>query len=372
MKLFNLFRMFEESENSDDNKKMRETYYIGGVTLNTINNGAGKYGFADADGKVVVPPKWDKLNSWSPPIGEYNYIKVFRKGIFRKGKYGLLANDGTKLIPPVMDEIKDYVFIPDVEWRYRIGENFAWIVKNGKEGIFSLIEKKIIIPPVYDSVECSYHIKDGFEASIELKNVYFDKHGKVLYQLKNGIEMVGKPGRLALVKKNGKYGFIDRDGVIVEPIVHEDASYDVIHEEVTIDGVKGEVKYDGKISMHNRTWVDENGNIYEPDVETESGIYIYTKPRILIIPFDERIHLDDIIYIERVEGEPGEVTHRKIYSDGKYEEYVKEYSIGGTQHDYYDYMDHQENELHIYGKGFGYCVEDKDAEFLWHWFMENF
>lgn len=343
--------------------------YLEDVILYFINDGAGKYGLADADGRIVIPPIWDKIDSWRPIYGGYNYIIVLRNG-----KCGLLANDGTELIPPVLDKIrKNDVFLDSLEnWQYMIGKCSAWIVKDGKEGIYSLAEKKMLIPPIYDKVKCSLHIEEGFEAKIGAKDVYYDVKGKVLYPLNDDLVMVGCPGRLALVKRNGKYGFINRDGVIVEPVVHKEADYNVDHEEVTIDGVKGKVTHEGKILFHTRTWIDEQGTIYEPDVESESGIYIYTTPRILKIPLGIIIHLDDITYVERVEGEPGLVSHRKLFPDGKYECQDEVIPIGSTQHDYYEYMDHDENELHIEGESFGDIVEGKDAEFLWDWFWQNF
>ena len=109
-----------------------------------------------------------------------------------------------------------------------------------------------------------------------------------------------------------------------------------------------------------------------PDVETESGIYINTKSHTLKIPSGKVINIDEITYVERVLGWPGEIHYKKLFQDGKSECYNEFLSIGSTQHDYYDYMDHNENELHIEGENFSHLVKGKDAEFLWAWFLQYF
>jgi|GEM_PF-3558895 len=92
-----------------------------------------KYGFVDADGKEVIPCRYDEVEVVDRTI-------AFPKGVAKvklNGKYGVLDKTGKEVVAPKYDDIGKF------------NNNFAQVKLNGKFGIIHITGEEII-PPIDD------------------------------------------------------------------------------------------------------------------------------------------------------------------------------------------------------------------------------
>ncbi len=231
----------------------------------------GKYGFINTSGRVVIPFTYDYPASFSEGYAavsvkdKYGYIDKTGKTVvpfkydlsepFHEGlakvtvgeKSGFIDKTGKELTPLKYDTVG------------RFHEGFAAVrVGNGASGKCGYIDKasREVIPLKYYACnefseglahvrlpDASGHILDGFidkSGAVALPfsrdyYVVFDFHEGLLavndhYEDKNG-RTVLKPGHdylgefsegLAMVKINGKLGFIDKSGRLVIPVQFQD------------------------------------------------------------------------------------------------------------------------------------------------------
>ncbi|GIZ14698.1 WG repeat-containing protein [Capnocytophaga catalasegens] len=204
----------------------------------------GKYGYIE-EGKEVIPPIYeDKL---------YNeHYRVVAKN--SQGKYGIFDVNGTQLTDFKWDEVVYQIYTIDVvrkdgkyvlhkfnadnkEIEYSFDEAVAfdedWIIakKNGKWGMVSLLEEKILIPYEYDTFEeGSEYIftKNGEKYVIDFDNKYTVKpfnDSKKAKQKNNVFATYDNVQQLDdkhfIVTQNNKKGVINAQGKITVPIAFE-------------------------------------------------------------------------------------------------------------------------------------------------------
>lgn len=165
---------------------------------------AGKYGFIDTAGNVVIEPQWDLAYKF------YEGIAVIYEG----GNYGFINMQGEIISPPQWYIVREFsggmasVAVGDKDYGYLVG----YIDNKGN----------IVSPPQWYRMMLNF--SDGL-ACVQSKNGkwgYIDKKGSVVIALE-WEDADSFSGGLAPVCKNGKWGFIDKKGRIILDYQWEDA-----------------------------------------------------------------------------------------------------------------------------------------------------
>jgi hypothetical protein len=202
----------------------------------------GKWGLADINGKIVIPPEYDAVGVYrysgqlmSIPVlteflgqGGYLIPQVPTKLEFSHIYLSWIPKDYIKLLPWASTDVVDFIYFYFIINSKPIKNGPVWVMKDGKFGLFDISGKELVSPK-YEEV------------------LQFDK------------------GR-SWVKLNGKWGLIDDKGKELTPIKYDDA---IISDEGIIW-----VREEGK-------WViiDENGK------ELSSNRYDYDA----VTPFTEGV-----------------------------------------------------------------------------------
>ena len=172
-----------------------------------------KYGFADGNGNIVIPLKYDDAKDFSEGLAS---VKL-------NGKWGYIDKSGNEVIPLKYNEADDF------------SEGIAAVKLDGKRGILDrkcgFIDKNgnVVIPFKYDDAK---NFSEGI-AIVKLngkcgilgpsKCGFIDKSGNEVTPLKYDYANSFSEG-LATVELNGKYGYIDKGGNEVIPLKYDDAN----------------------------------------------------------------------------------------------------------------------------------------------------
>ncbi len=189
---------------------------------------AGKYGFTDTSGKVVIAPVYDAIGPFQRGLaivqkgkktgyllpngktsslkydsawvkeGRYHFVKL-------DGKVGLLDDQGKELVAPKYEEVNG------------IRDGYVSVKQGGKYGVINP-QGKMVLKPEYERL--------GFVTNGTML-VYIDGKcgradllkGKVVM---TSYEKVG-PFRdgMAWVRQDKKFGFINADGDLVIPVMYD-------------------------------------------------------------------------------------------------------------------------------------------------------
>lgn len=200
-----------------------------------------KFGLVDSTNKVLIPIIYDELSFFE------GFIKVKKDN-----KYGLLTANNDIIKPPIFDdvtplndshgdsinmvftqdhqqqltnkfgsaltELSDYRFVSDKLYAL---DNMSVIEKDGKYGLFSLKDRKVIIQPIYeDMYERIY--SNSILAQLNGKKVLIDTSGKMLIDdlsQYTDITRSDDSDNIEVKTKEDKYGLIDYAGkTIIAPI----------------------------------------------------------------------------------------------------------------------------------------------------------
>jgi len=205
--------------------------------LAAVGNNDGKYGFIDKKGELVIPMRFD--------VEEDGVTSEFHEGYAvacKNGKYGYIDKSGKEVIPCKYDEANDFndgmalVAVKDKDNGYL----FGYIDTEGKEIIpcrycpagdfcdgiaivakdmkFTIIDKKgnevAALSQQYENATFSF--SEGMARvsrfmDSERKSGYIDVHGKeIIPCIYSGFSNFSEG--LALVEKDGIYGFVDKKG----------------------------------------------------------------------------------------------------------------------------------------------------------------
>jgi hypothetical protein len=130
-------------------------------------NGRETFGFVNEKGEIVIPLIYDTAHNFHKNLAA---VKL-------NGKYGFIDKTGKFIISPKYDTV------------YFVGEEFAVVSIGNYKGFVNLDERKEVVPPTkYNDVR-AFH-----------KN-------------------------LAAVQQNGKWGFVNKEGVEVVPPKYDDIDY---------------------------------------------------------------------------------------------------------------------------------------------------
>lgn len=239
---------------------MKEAYNSEYIIVNNEN----KYGVISTSGKIVIEPKYELvkylnssklyavkengilklINSEGQIVLESGYEDIIEaKGedivIFKTGKYGIMTVAGVEKIPATYDDLK-YLFSI-----YYIAK------KDGKYGIINSSNETIVN---FDYLNMTY-IEDGnfIEADIaDSQTVVFDsnlsqkltgiiseintdkgyikiytgneyKYYNFKFEEKRNIDVLTS-NTLFLSKKDGKYGYVDKNGTLVIDYIYDDGT----------------------------------------------------------------------------------------------------------------------------------------------------
>jgi hypothetical protein len=167
-----------------------------GITVVQLN---GKSGLIDTNGKTIVEPKFDSIESKSKTLFREGFAQVQMNG-----KYGFIDKSGNITIQPQFDMVGDFY------------EGLASLRVNGnpwREGFINKIGK-IAIEPKFNSVRW---FSEGLAAvEVNKKWGYINKSGEFViapqyqaaYEFKKGV---------AIVSTLDGYGAIDASGKVVIP-----------------------------------------------------------------------------------------------------------------------------------------------------------
>ena len=193
--------------------------------LFVILDDAGRYGFIDETGKVVIKPQF----LWADGF-ENGYAEVYACGrsayvdkaghvfSFDPGsrelrprkvgkKYGFATASGQLRIPALYDEARSF------------SDGLAAVREGGKWGFIDESGKYALPPTFMDA----YFFWDGL-GSVKLESdqdVWIDKHGKIVVKGYD-IAQVPSEGRLG-ASQNGRYGYLDYQGNLVIPLLYDTA-----------------------------------------------------------------------------------------------------------------------------------------------------
>ena len=271
-----------------------------------VKNQEGKYGIIDISNKQVLETKYDAIskihegdyyvvteNGKQKVVkkdgteilnGEYDEIVAILKNpengiIFKeKEKYGIMNLKGEKTIKADYDEIKeaktgtfivkqkDNYEIIDQEGKTLVEFKYRGITYNEKADIYITEDEN------YNNeiLNGNYEIKlTGMVTNIDDEKGYIEikqEEGYKYYNFKFEEQKeadIFKTNTLFVSKKDGKYGFIDKDGKVVVDYIYDDATMQNTY------GYAG-IKKDGKWGV-----VDKNGKvIQEPTYKLDDYLQI--------------------------------------------------------------------------------------------------
>ena len=188
----------------------------------------GQWGYVDTKGKEVIPL-------------QYQYCKCFVNGIAvvkKENKYGYIDMLGKQLTPIKYDNLDDFI---DKFALVKLDNNYGLIDRSGKEicyykydsiGPFSFDLAKVSLNSKYGFIDINgneviplkYRDAENFTdcglakvLSTNFKHLFIDKKGKKAFL--NIYETVGSFSEgLMSVRLNGKFGYIDKNGLVKIPI----------------------------------------------------------------------------------------------------------------------------------------------------------
>ena len=155
-----------------------------------------KYGYFDANNKVVIPCEFDNANSFSEGMA------AVKKG----EKWGFINKSATLLIPYQFEQAAYFY------------EGLAQVKLNGKFGFINKLGKAVI-PFKYQ--EASY-FSNGL-APVQLNGQWgsIDNTGATIIPFKYGHCGHYKDGLICVADAAGKYGYIDINGNVIIPLQYQ-------------------------------------------------------------------------------------------------------------------------------------------------------
>lgn len=191
-----------------------------------------KYGYIDKTGKVVIEPVYDLAGMFHDG----------RACVMKDGMYGYIDTKGHEVIPLIYDFVGSDM----------IGKEFDdGVAVVYKDEHYQIIDKhgKAITEPKFTSFVGTSTSEGLFYLSVNAsENGLIDKYGKEIVPLKYhyGDIRECKEGFVG-IKKNDKWGFVDKTGKQVIPCIYDDVRYfSDGYVVVKMNGVYGYLTKEGK------------------------------------------------------------------------------------------------------------------------------
>lgn len=167
--------------------------------LNQIEKKQLKEGLINTNGKIIVEPLFDEISGY--------FIDGFMR-VRNNGKAGIINQKGEIVIPLEYDNVLDNK------------NNQFTAQRDNKWGIIDT-ENNIIIPFEYKRVGS---FENGLALIIDQGTGYVNTHNEVVIEPHYSFNLLGDfHNELALVKKDNKYGYINKSDQIIIPIIYDNA-----------------------------------------------------------------------------------------------------------------------------------------------------
>jgi KWG Leptospira. len=171
--------------------------------LAPLIDGRGRFGYVNKIGETVIPFEYDFTYTFSGGLA----------AVKKDGKWGFVDRSGNVAIPLKYDSVGPGIFH---EGRIAVKQSGGWgyIDKTGAE----------LTPFIFETANSSDHDEAHAEVNLASHQTDSDETGS----FREG---------LAVVKKDGKYGYIDKTGAVVLPVIYDRAtSFSEGHAAVKKDG----------------------------------------------------------------------------------------------------------------------------------------
>ena len=225
-----------------------------------------KYGIVNTSNEVVLEPKYDEItNIYENEIyvvkkdgkqiavkkdgtevltsGYDEIIKILKSSdgaiIKKQNKYGVIKLDGTTLIDPTYEDLKETktgIYIAKQNGKYgiinqnkenKIDFKYVSLVYNEKADLYIAEDDNYnneIINSEYETKQTGILVDlDTDKGYIELRQNNENKYYNFKFEEKN-VADIFTSNTLYLSKKDGKYGFVDKDGKVVVDYKYDDAT----------------------------------------------------------------------------------------------------------------------------------------------------
>ena len=214
----------------------------------------GKKELVDSDGKEVLSSGYDEI------------IQVNSDGIvFLKGKkYGFMGIDGKEKIKPEYDDLKELTAgvlkakkdskcgLIDLEGNEKLKAEYTDIYYEDKVGLY-VAENESYSSIIIDSdfkvkltgIISEFNIDSGF---MKIKVGNEDKYYNFKFEEKD-VKDVLSTNTLFVSKKDGKYGFVDKEGKVIVDYIYDEAFEQNKYGFAAVkkDGVWGAIDREGKV-----------------------------------------------------------------------------------------------------------------------------
>jgi hypothetical protein len=228
-----------------------------------------KWGFIDADGKVVIQPTWDAVGWWST-MGQSGAFNEGLCGISQNGKWGYIDAGGNLVIPiqfdaagPFMEgmttvKLGNQVGFIDKTGHYAINPQFdeAYWFHNGlavvrSSGSWGFINKsgEFVIKPQFQGLDPN-GFWDGLAMACDGKCGFINKSG--IFAIKPQFDSEGPFSQgLAAIQINNKWGYINISGkIVINPQFDLASAFSGGFAVVSVSGHVGSIDQQGKFVIN--------------------------------------------------------------------------------------------------------------------------
>jgi len=228
-----------------------------------------KWGFIDADGKVLIQPQWDDL-AGGTILGQLVYFNEGLCGVKKDGKYGYIDTTGSLVIPAQFDAAGPFV---EGLAAVKLGNQFGYIDKTGQYAVnpqfsqagnfhdglaavhtdegWGFIDKTgtDVIKPHFQVADIE-GFSDGLAAICDGKCGYVDRSG--VFTVREQFDSVGTFAEgLAAVHVSNKWGYIDTSGkIVINPQFDQTTMFSGGLAVVSVSGHVGTIDKRGKFVVN--------------------------------------------------------------------------------------------------------------------------
>jgi len=289
--LIDYYESIRYEYSSSFGKTFRDVTMLYEDTIQIQDRQTGKWGLANRKGKVVIPCEYDKISTYDGYCVVRKDNEVFLVNIYNfrmalchdecldfgnlaASRMGIRTRDGWKVSTPSF-KTGSVIY----QQLGMFSDECAPARSDGKWGLIEMNGAEWRIPATYDGI-----IQDELGRAYAQNAVFFKKNSKVILNV-NGVELEGSyedarpftEAGWAAVKKNGKWGFVDTEGVIQIDCRYEDArSFSFGLAAVQVDEKWGFIDPNGKLVIAAEYVNAKDFCNGSAPVETEDGWKLLT------------------------------------------------------------------------------------------------
>lgn len=204
-----------------------------------------KWGYVNTEGKFLIKPAFEAAKEYSDGLA---YIKF-------GGKWGIINTIPAYVVIPTYDEINNF-------------EGEIAIVSNA--GKYGIIDKsgKLRLPVDYSEIRRdSYFANISFVCKDGLWDFIDSKTGQLKYKM-GYAEIITNDGPYAKIKKDGKWGLMNKDIKYVTPIAYDQLKYNAAdYYSIQQNGLYGAINTNGEYLLPCEF-------AQEPQLSSELSVYL--------------------------------------------------------------------------------------------------